>query len=426
MIIAPLILMLLLLVVGLPVAFSMGISGVIGIAMLGSWDSVVGILSTSPYRSAAHYALTTVPLFILMAEFISRSDITEEVFNAAYKWLGHLPGGVAIAAVFANAGFGAMCGSSTASAAAMSSVIIPEMQKLKYKDSLSGGVIAVSGTLAMLIPPSVPMIIYGTVTEMSVGKLLIAGLLPGIITAVMLAITVIIWAIVSPSASPKIAAFSWGERLRSLKGIWPVLVLIFVVIGAIYSGFATPTESAALGCLGALIIGLVMRRLPFKNIKAALEATLKSTAMIFLIIIGATIFSYYLTLSQLPQSLVAAIAAIEVNRWVIMSLIILLYLVLGCIMDQIAIILLATPIVFPVVTALGFDPIWFGVITIVLAEIGLATPPVGLNVFITSSVSGIPLGTVFKGAGVFLITCLISLILFMVFPEIVLYLPNHM
>lgn len=426
MIIAPLILMLLLLIVGLPVAFAMGISGVIGIAMLGSWDSVVGILSTSPYRSAAHYALTTVPLFILMAEFISRSDITEEVFAAAYRWLGHLPGGVAIAAVFANAGFGAMCGSSTASAAAMSSVVIPEMQKLKYKDSLSGGVIAVSGTLAMLIPPSVPMIIYGTVTEMSVGKLLIAGLIPGIITAVMLAITVVIWAKVSPSACPQIASFSWRERFNSLKGIWPILVLIFVVIGAIYSGFATPTESAALGCLGALIIGLVMHRLPFKNIKAALEATLKSTAMIFLIIIGATIFSYYLTLSQLPQDLVATIAAIDVNRWVIMSLIILLYLVLGTIMDQIAIILLATPIVFPVILALGFDPIWFGVITIVLAEIGLATPPVGLNVFITSSVSGIPLGTVFKGSGVFLITCFITLILFMVFPEIIMYLPNNM
>lgn len=426
MIYIPLLLLLLLLFIGLPVAFAMFVAGIIGITFVSDWSTVMGLMATSPYRSVAHYSLTTVPLFILMAEFITQSHIARELFNAIYRWMGHLPGGVAIAAVFTNAGFGAMCGSSTASAAAMSSIIIPEMQKLKYKDSLSGGVIAVSGTLAMLIPPSVPMILYGTVTEQSVGKLLIAGLLPGIITAVMLALTVVIWVKASPSISPSVPSFSWKEKFESLSVIWPTLILLVLVIGSIYTGFATPTESAAVGAMGAFIIGVALKRLHKKEISVAIMATIKSTGMIFMIIVGATMFSFYLTLSQIPQKLVSGIAAMEVNRWIVISAIIVLYIVLGFIMDQIAIILLATPIVFPVIMALGFDPIWFGVITIVLAEIGLATPPVGLNVFITSSVSKIPLETVFRGAGVFLITCFLTLVLFMIFPEIVLWLPNRM
>lgn len=422
----PLILMLVLIAIGLPVAFAMGIMGIVGITMIGGFDSITGILATAPFRSAAHYSLTTVPLFILMAGFITNSNVTKDVFQAAYKWFGHLPGGVAVATVFANAGFGAMCGSSTASAASMSSVIAPEMRDLKYRDDMTAGSLAVAGTLACLIPPSVPMIIYGTATETSVGKLLIAGLLPGILATILLALGVMVWAKVDKGVAPEIKPFSWQERFESLKAIFPILILFLVVLGSIYSGFATPTESAAVGASGALLLGLAMRRLSFAGIKAAILSTLKSTGTIFIIIIGATIFGYYLTMSQIPQKMLAFIASMDVNRWLVMLMIIGLYMLLGCIMDQIAILLLTLPMVFPMVVSLGFDPIWFGVIIIVLVEIGLVTPPVGLNVFIVSSIGKIPLGTAFRGSAVLLIPCVIALLLLMIFPQIALYLPNRM
>ena len=426
MILMPLALMLVLLMIGLPVAFSMGITGIIGIWMIGGLDSVLGILGTSPFRSAAHYTLTTVPLFILMAGFITNSNITRDVFQLAYKWFGHFPGGVAIATVFANAGFGAMCGSSTATAAAMSSVVVPEMQKLKYKDTIIAGSVAVAGTLAVLIPPSVPMIIYGTATETSVGKLLIAGLIPGIISTFILAAAIIVWVKVDPSISPSIPPFSWEERMASAHAILPVLILFTIVIGSIYSGFATPTESAAIGALGAMFIGIGMRRLSMDGILKAITSTINTTGTIFIIIICATVFGYYLTMSQIPQAIVQMISSLDVNRWFVMLLLIILYLILGCIMDQIAILMLTLPMVFPVVQSLGFDPIWFGVIVIVLVEIGLVTPPVGLNVFIVSSVGKIPLGTAFKGSAVLLAACMLSLLIFLFFPDLVLWLPNRM
>ena len=422
----PLVLMLVLLMIGLPVAFSMGITGILGIWMIGGWDSVMGILGTSPFRSAAHYTLTTVPLFILMAEFITSANITRDVFQIAYRWFGHLPGGLAVATVFADAGFGAMCGSSTAAAASMSKVVIPEMKRLHYKDELSAGVVAVAGTLAVLIPPSVPMIIYGTATETSVGKLLIAGIVPGIIATLILAGTVMAWAMADKTLCPRIEPFSWKERFEAINAILPVVVLFLLVIGSIYTGFATPTESAAVGATGALLIGLGMRRLKVVGVLDSITSTIKSTGTIFIIIICATIFGYYLTMSQIPQAVVGLISAMDVNRWVIMGLLVVLYLALGCIMDQIAILLLTLPIVFPLVDALGFDAIWFGVISIVLVEIGLATPPVGLNVFIVSSVGNIPLGTAFKGSIILLVACFLSLLLFLGFPEIVLWVPNRM
>ncbi|MDR3348681.1 MAG: TRAP transporter large permease subunit, partial [Acidaminococcales bacterium] len=314
MILMPLALMLFLLMIGLPVAFSMGITGIIGIWMIGGLDSVFGILGTSPFRSAAHYTLTTVPLFILMAGFITNANITRDVFQIAYKWFGHLPGGVAIATVFANAGFGAMCGSSTASAAAMSSVVVPEMQRLKYKDDIIAGSVAVAGTLAVLIPPSVPMIIYGTATETSVGKLLIAGIVPGIIATLIMALNIVVWVKLKPGISPQIPPFPWSERFGSLITIFPMIILFALVIGSIYSGFATPTESAAIGALGALIISLGMGRLSKDGIFKAIVSTLSSTGTIFILIICATVFGYYLTMSQIPQGVVQMISSLAINR----------------------------------------------------------------------------------------------------------------
>ena len=422
----PLIGMIVLIAIGMPVAFAMGVSGAVGIYFMGGFDSLMGILATSPYRTAASYTLTTVPLFILMADFILKSEIVHEIFEAAYKWLGHLPGGVAIATVLADAGFGAMCGSSTAAAAAMSSVAIPQMKRLKYRDSLSGGVVAVAGTLAIMIPPSIVFIIYGSVTETSIGKLLIAGIMPGVLTALAYAAAIYIWVKIDPSVSPPQMAWSWSERVHSLKYVWPMIVLFAVVVGTIYAGVATPTESAAFGATAALLIGLAQGRLDREKIFAACLATIRSTVMIFVLIIGAMIFGYYMTLTQMAQDLVKVIAASNLDRWVIMGGLVVLYVALGCILDQIAILLLTLPITFPLVMSLGFDPIWFGVVITALAEIGLITPPVGLNCFIVSQVSRLPLEEVFKGACILLTGELIVMALLMGFPEISLWLPSMM
>jgi len=422
----PLIGMIVLIAIGMPVAFAMGVSGAIGIFFMGGFDSLMGILGTSPYRTAASYTLTTVPLFILMAEFIVKSEIVHDIFDAGYKWLGHLPGGVAIATVMADAGFGAMCGSSTAAAAAMSSVAIPQMKRLRYKDTLSGGVVAIAGTLAIMIPPSIVFIIYGSVTETSIGKLLIAGIIPGILTTIAYAVAIYVWVKLDPSVSPSQKAWSWPERMRSLKYVWPMFVLFGVVVGTIYTGIATPTESAAFGATAALVMGLAMGRLDRERILAACLATIKSTVMIFVLIIGAMIFGYYMTMTQLAQDTVKLIAASSLDRWAIMGGLVVLYIFLGCILDQIAILLLTLPITFPLVVSLGFDPIWFGVIITALAEIGLITPPVGLNCFIVSHVSKIPLEDVFKGASILLISEMIVMAMLIYWPEISLWLPSMM
>ncbi len=422
----PIILLLVLLVVGMPVAFAMGVSGTIGIYMLGGMDTLMGILGTSPYRSAASFLLTTLPLFIFMAEIISATNITRDLFNAAHKWLGHLPGGLGIATVMACALLGAMSGSSTASAAAMSSIAIPEMVKFNYKKHMAAGVVAIGGTLAIMIPPSIPMIVYGITTETSIGKLLIAGVFPGLLTALFYSVGIIGWVKLDPEVAPLISPHSWRERFFSLKGIWPALVLITLVIGGMYSGFVTATEAAAVGAFGALMLGLAMHRLTWRSFSTAVKSTLRSSTMIFTIIIGAMILGYYMTISLFTQSAISYITSLPIGRWGVMMILVVVYLMLGCFMDQIAILLLTLPLTFPLATGLGFDPIWFGVIVIALAEIGLVTPPVGLNSYVVSSVSKVSLEETFKGAGIMLIFEAVVLAILLAFPQISTWLPSLM
>lgn len=420
-------LMLFLMFAGMPIGFALGVTGVVGIFFADGWGAVSSILSTTPFRTAASITLTAVPMFILMSEFIARSNIADELFDAAHKWLERLPGGLAIASVFASAGMAAMSGSSTASAAALSKVCIPQLTKHGYNQSIAAGVVTVSGTLSVMIPPSLAFVLYGIITETSIGKLLIAGVVPGILTAIMYILGILLWGKVSPGIiPPPTRLFTSRERWASLRPLWAFIILISVVIGSIYSGLATTTEAAAFGAFAALIIGLLMRRIKRDDINKAAMVTIETTAMIFTIVIGAMILGYFLTISQAAQNLIELISALAVPPWVIMGFLIILYLILGALMDELAILFITLPLVFPLIIGLGYDPIWFGVIIVKLIQIGLVAPPVGMNAFVVSATAKVPLDQVYRGSGMLLTVEIITLIILLAFPEISTWLPSIM
>lgn len=420
-------LLLIFLATGMPVAFALGISGAIGLYMLGGTNLLFGILENTPYDTVAVFLFTTIPMFILMAELMTASRITKDIFYASNKWFGHLPGGLGIATVFAGAGLGAVSGSSTASAATLASSAVPEMKKYGYKTHFAMGVTSISGTLAIMIPPSITLILFGILTDTGVGALLIAGIIPGIITALGYIVTILIWVKSKPDVAPKSPSKpSVNERLHSLKPIWPMLILMTVVIGGIYTGIVTATEAGALGAFTTFIVALSMRRLKFKSTQNAFKRALRSTAMIMTIIFCAMIFGYFLTATQVTQNLISFVEASGVSRWIILAIIILLYLILGVFMDQAAILILTLPFTFPLILSLGFDPIWFGIIVTKTAEIGLVTPPVGLNVFVASGAAGVSTTEGFKGVTRFVITDIILLIILVIFPFLSTWLPNMM
>ncbi len=417
-------LLLLLLFIGMPIGFTLIVVGSIGIFLVGGIDTFTGILSSTAYRSVNSATLTTIPLFILMANFISKSNIAKDLYDAVLKWIGHVPGGVGVSTVFASAGFGTLSGSSIAATSIMSKICVPEMMRARYSDTFSAGLVASStGTLAVLIPPSVPLILYAVQTETSIGKLLMAGVLPGILLALLLSVFIVISSIRLGSSLEKA---SWGERFSSLKMIWPMVLLVILVMIVIYQGIGTSTEAAAFGALGALVIGAAMKRLNIESITASLKDATHQTAMIFTIVIGGYIFAYFFTLTGTGQSLMLAISESGMSKWTILFLIIVFYLILGLFMDLIGSLILTLPIVFPIMTALGFDPIWFGVIVVLLLEIGLVTPPVGINLFITSKYTKIPVHKVFIGSLPFIGIMLFLILILVIFPDIVLYLPNNM
>lgn len=419
-------LLLFLMFVGMPVGFAMGVSGMVGLFFKGGPDAILSIMANAPYRTVANYALSTVPMFIFMAEVVSRANIVREVFIAAERWLGRIPGGLAIATVIASAGMGAMSGSSTASAACMSAIAIPEMRKAGYSLSVAAGVVTVSGTLAIMIPPSIPLVIYGIITETSIGKLLIAGIIPGIMTTLVYALGIILWNKVKPGVMPVGRSFTMKEKIDSLRPLWAFLILGSVVIVTLYAGIATPTEAAAVGAFGAAVISMLLGRINLKGIYEAALSTAKITTMIFTIIIGAMVCGYFFTLTQAAQNMISFIGSSQIPVWAIMGCIVVLYLVLGCIMDQIAILLLTLPLTFPLIMNLGFDAIWFGIIVTKLAEIGLVTPPVGMNAYVVSATVKAPLDQVFKGTGAMLTFEAVTLAILLAFPIISTWLPSMM
>jgi len=424
---AILLLMIVFLFLGMPVGFALGVAGMIGLFWVGGLDSVFSIFSTVPFRTAASYTLTTLPMFILMAEFVGASQIVDDIFNAAKRWMERLPGGLAIATIIASAGMGAMSGSSTASAATMATIAVPQMLKHGYSQRVATGVVTVSGTLAIMIPPSIAFVLYGIITETSIGKLLIAGIIPGLLTTLMYVIGILLWTRFRPGVMPPpTRIYSWNDRWTSLRPLWAFIILASAVIGSMYTGLATPTEAAACGAFGALIIPLFLRRMTGSSFKKAVSGAIKVTTMIFTIIIGAMIFGYFLTLTQTTQNFIASLGKLALPPWVIMLFLVFLYLFLGCIMDQVAIILITLPLVFPLITSLGYDPIWFGVISVKLAEIGLVTPPVGMNAYVVSASTKVPLTEVFRGTGVMLLVDGISLLILLFFPVLSTWLPSKM
>lgn len=427
MIIIPLLILALFLVIGMPIAFALGLSGAVGLVIFGGLDSLFGVLQTTPYAAVKSFTLSAIPMFILMASFMTVSGITKDLFYSTNKWFGNLPGGLAIATVIAGAGMGAVSGSSTASAATMAKAAAPEMRRYKYSPELSMGVISIAGTLALLIPPSIVLIIYGSITETGVGALLIAGIIPGIITALGYIIVILVWVKLKPSIAPRVPIKPpLKERFESLSKVWPMLIVVMAVIGGIYSGIVTPTEAGALGAIITFIVVLLMGRMSIKHLDSSLVDTLKSTTMIMTIIVSAHIFGYFLTITQVTQRLVTFVDSLEVSKYWILFFIILIYIILGFFLDQIAILILTLPLTFPIIISLGFNPIWFGIIVTKAAEIGLVTPPLGMNVFVASSAAGEKTSVAFKGVFWFVIMEVFLLLLLIFIPSLATWLPNLM
>ncbi len=408
---------------GMSIGLVMILVGFLGMAYLVNMTSGLSSLGTVPYLTIANYSLAVLPLFILMGELAFASGLSDELYFMFNKWIGHLPGGLAMATVGGCALFGAVCGSSTATAATLATVALPEMRRYNYKPALATGALASAGTLGILIPPSNGFIIYALTTNLSIGKLFISGIVPGIILSILFMLTIYIWVKSDKKSAPLAPSSSWKDRLLSLRGSWGVILLFGVVMGGLYLGAFSPTEAAGIGAFGAFAFGLFRRRLTLQRFTESLLATMKITGMIFLIIIGTMIFGYFLALTNVPANISTFVGNLEVSRIYILLGILVLYAILGCLMDIVAMVLLTMPFIFPIVTALRYDPIWFGVVMVVMMEMGLITPPVGLNVYVISGMAqDVPMYTIFKGIVPFLLAIIVMIAILIVFPGIALVL----
>jgi C4-dicarboxylate transporter DctM subunit len=424
---ASFVVLVLLMLMKIPVGFVMAIVGFAGFGFLVSWDASLNLIARDFFSMFSSYNLTVIPLFVFMGQVAHHSGMSGRLFNAAHKFLGHLPGGLAIATIGACAGFSAICGSTSATAATMASVALPQMKKYNYDPALATGVVAAGGSLGILIPPSTIFIIYGVMTEQSVGKLFMAGVLPGILLTLLFILTIVIWTRLRPDICEKAPKAAWKERIASLTGVIETFILFVLVMGGLFKGFFTPTEAAAIGAFGTLLIALIGRNLSWRNMIKTLDETTRISCMIMVIVAGATVFGHFLAVTGIPANAGVWVAELALPPPVIIGLIILIYLFLGCLMDSLAMIMLTIPIFFPVVTALGYDPIWFGVIIVLVTEMGVITPPVGINVYVVAGVArDVPLHVIFKGATHLLAALLVTAILLILFPQIATYLPSLM
>ena len=426
LILSIIVLLMTLLMLGMPIAFALGVSGAIGIYLATGFNGMLSQTSATAYRAVAESTLAAIPLFVFMAELMSQGGMARQVFNAANKWIGWMPGGVGIASVLASAGFAAVSGSSTAASGPLAAISLPEFRRLGYGLSAATGIVAAAGTLAVMIPPSIAMIIYGIMTQTSIGRLLIAGIIPGVLTAALYVVGIYIWARMQPKVLPAGERAPWSERWAALRAIGGFLFIVVSVFVTLYAGIATATETAAVAAGITLAYLVLAGRLGVKGILAALARTARISAMMLSIVVGALILGYFLTITRATPELVELIGRSNLQPWVVLSMVIVLYLILGVMMDQIAILLITLPVTFPLVTSLGYDPIWFGVIIVKLVEIGLITPPVGMNVFVVSGATGVSVAEVFRGTGYMLIFEFITLGLLLAFPLLSTWLPMMM
>jgi len=421
------VLLFVLMVLRVPIGIAMGIVGVGGFGLMNGWGPGLKLLMHSPLRTVTDYNFSVVPMFVLMGAFASAGGMSRELFRASNAWFGHLRGGLGLATVFACGGFAAINGSSVATAATMTSVALPEMRRAGYAPSIATGIIAAGGTLGIMIPPSVIFVLYGIMTEQDISKLFIAGILPGLLAIALYAATISLIGWRRPDLMPHAAGLPAGERLASLRGIWATALLFGAVLGGMYFGVVTVTEAAGLGAVGALVIGVLRGRLDRPTIMRCLVESLRTTAAIFTIAIGAFLFGYFLTVTQTTQNVTKFLLELPVGAYGILALILVGYFILGALMDELAMILLTVPIVFPVITGLGFDPIWFGVIVVMACTLGLVCPPVGMNVFVINSIArDVSLGTIYRGVAPFIVTDIVRLVILCAFPSIALVLPGLM
>lgn len=410
-----------------PIGFAMGIVGAGGVSYIIGWPAAYRMIGTIAIRTTTDYAFGIIPMFLLMGSIVMGSGVSTELYRAANAFVGRFRGGLALATISACGGFSAICGSSVATAATFASVAYPEMVRESYPRSLAAGVIAAGGTLGILIPPSTVLAVYGIITQQDIGKLFIAGILPGVLAIAMYMLAISLIGRFKPGYLPDGPRASIGEQLVALRDVWATIVLFCFVIGGLYGGFFTPAESGAMGAAGALVIGLVRRRLSLAAIRKALVDTTRVTASIFTILIGALLFGYFLALTQTPQAITSFLANSGVGAYGVLALILLMYLLLGCVMDSMAMIVLTLPIVFPIIVQLGFDPIWFGIVLVVVVELGIITPPIGINLFVIKSVlPDVSLGEIYRGVIPFILTDIVRLAILVAFPAISLLLPSLM
>ncbi|MDF2118575.1 TRAP transporter large permease [Roseiarcaceae bacterium H3SJ34-1] len=417
----------LLMLARVPVGMAMGLVGVTGFGYLTNYEAALKLIGQTSMRTVTDYTFGIIPMFLLMGAFVSHAGISRELFRAANAFVGHWRGGLGVATISACGGFAAICGSSVATAATFSAVAYPEMRRHNYPKSFAAGVIAAGGTLGIMIPPSTVLAVYGIITQQDIGKLFIAGILPGIFEILVLVGTVILIGYLRPGFLPSAVRASWPQRLQALREVWAPLLLFAFVIGGLYGGLFTATEAGGMGAGGAFIIGFLRGRLGRAEIKKSLLEATRTSAAVFTILIGALLFGYFLTITQTPQKVTELLTGLGIGKYGVLALILLMYLVLGCLMDAMAMIILTVPIVFPVIVQLGFDPIWFGVIIVMTVEIGLIHPPVGMNVFVIKSmVPDIDFTTIFKGVLPFVAALIFALIVIVIFPQMAIWLPGRM
>jgi tripartite ATP-independent transporter DctM subunit len=421
-------LLIFLLFLRMPIAFVMMLTGFLGVWKLTSMEAALPMVARTLYESVSYYPFTIIPLFVIMGGFADQSGITGRLYDSFDKWFRRLAGGLGIATIVAIAGFSAISGSSVATSAAFAKTVIPEMRRYSYAPKFAGGIVAAGATIDFLIPPSIGFVVYGMLTEQSIGKLLIAGMLPGLLLSLVFVIIIMSWVKINPAIAPvPPGRVTFGEKVRALKGIWETLLVFFITIGGLYFGFVNPTEAGGIGAVALLILAVTKRELSWKDFVNSLFETGRVSAMVLFLVAGANMFSYFLALSTIPTAVSSWIGGLGVSKYVVLTMVIGIYFILGCFLDAVSMMVLTMPVVFPLMINLGFDPIWFGVVCVMMMNAGLITPPVGLNVYtVAGTFPDIPMNEVFKGALPFLLGILAVTLLITFFPQIATFLPAQM